>query len=150
MQPRDSDYMLWLRDFDCHHLLWEPEGNKHPHSSLLVVQPLPDLLAHYSIEPPGTSTLQTLADCWTHPDNIWKSASNLDPVVFCNIVALLHLMIADYLPIVFVVELPIPHTTAMPSKDFYSIDWEAFRDALRDQLSNLLATPLHQLTSSTR
>ena len=66
----------------------------------------------------------------------------MDLVIFCDVVASLCLALADHLPVVLVIELPVPCTSAAPSKDFRSVDWEAFGDALKDRLLVLLAIPI--------
>ena len=34
-----TDHMLWLGDFNCHHLLWEPNNNRHLYNSADMIIP---------------------------------------------------------------------------------------------------------------
>ncbi|KAG5717879.1 hypothetical protein E4T56_gene1444 [Termitomyces sp. T112] len=55
---------------------------------------------------------------YTRPDNVWRSHSAVDPIISCDVNASLHPSHADHLPIVTEVELPIPHSSSPPSRDF--------------------------------
>ncbi|KAG5731524.1 hypothetical protein E4T56_gene5479 [Termitomyces sp. T112] len=136
--PSASDCMLWLGDFNHHHPLWEPVDNHHLNSPKDFIQPLLDMLTAYDMElalPPGIPTLQTASDRWTRPNNIWRSHTDVDPIISCDVVPSLRPMHADHLPIVTEVKLPVQHTSLPPSKDFHSMDWTAFNEALTERLS---------------
>lgn len=146
-RPTGTDHMIWLGDFNRHHPLWEPEGNAHLFSSSSLIQPLLDLLSLHGMQqvlPPGIPTLQTVADRWTRPDNVWRSDSGADLVVFCDVVAALCPAVADHLPIVSVIEFPVPRAPHTPLKDFHSVDWQAFKATLEERLGRL---PAVQITS---
>ncbi|KAG5736093.1 hypothetical protein E4T56_gene6291 [Termitomyces sp. T112] len=144
--PSASDCMLWLGDFNCHHPLWEPVDNHHLNSPKDFIQPLLDMLTAYNMElalPPGIPMLQTASNRWTRPDNVWRSHTDVDPIISCNIVPSLCPTRADHLPIVTEVELPVQRTSSPPSKDFHSVDWTAFNEALTEHLSTCsLALPI--------
>ncbi|KNZ80707.1 hypothetical protein J132_04796 [Termitomyces sp. J132] len=120
--------MLWLGNFNRHHPLWEPVDNHHLNSPKDFIQPLLDMLTAYDMElalPPGIPTLQTASDRWTRPDNIWRSHTDVDPIISCDVVPSLCPTRADHLPIVTEVKLPVQRTSLPPSKDFHSVDWTA-------------------------
>ncbi|KAG5721646.1 hypothetical protein E4T56_gene14635 [Termitomyces sp. T112] len=119
-------------------LLSSPHWHTLPAPPLDFIQPLLDMLTAYDMElalPPGIPTLQTASDRWTRPDNIWRSHTDVDPIISCDVVPSLCPTRADHLPIVTEVELPVQRTSSPPSKDFHSVDWTAFNEALTECLS---------------
>ncbi|KIK75160.1 hypothetical protein PAXRUDRAFT_38548, partial [Paxillus rubicundulus Ve08.2h10] len=72
--PSSGNHMLWLGDFNCHHLMWEEERNAHllTNRYLADTQPLIELLADYGMVmtlPKDLPTLESLATRnWTCPD----------------------------------------------------------------------------------
>ncbi|KNZ72297.1 hypothetical protein J132_04091 [Termitomyces sp. J132] len=124
-QPTPGNHMLWLGDFNRHHSLWESANNCHLNSPKDFVQPLLDMLMAYNMElalPPELPTFQSAGDRWTWPDNVWHTHSDVDPIISCDIVPSLCPSLADHLPIVTEVELPVPCTSSPPSKDFCQVD----------------------------
>ncbi|KAF5367638.1 hypothetical protein D9615_010583 [Tricholomella constricta] len=147
-RPSPRDHMLWLGDFNRHHPLWESADNRHLNSSEPAIRPLLDLLRDYEMElalPPTIHTLQTAGDRWTRPDNVWRSHNPIDPIVSCNVDAGLRPPITDHLPIVTVIELPIARSSSPPSRDFHTVDWKTFSEALETTLN--LRSPARHISS---
>ncbi|KAF8057555.1 hypothetical protein FPV67DRAFT_1566062 [Lyophyllum atratum] len=84
--------------------------------------------------PPGVHTLQTAADAWTRPDNVWRSHSDTDPLISCDVVAELRPPITDHLPIATEMELPVACTSSPPRKNFLDVDWGVFQTSLSEKL----------------
>ncbi|KNZ77678.1 hypothetical protein J132_04497 [Termitomyces sp. J132] len=148
-RPSPGDHMVWLGDFNRHHPLWEPVDNCHLLTPRDFIQPLLDLLSDYDMElalPPGIPTLQTSANRWTRPDDVWRTHSDVDPIIFCDVDASLRPSLADHLPIITEIELPVPRSSTPPSRDFRAVDWTAFSEALTEQLNS--RSPAVHLTTA--
>ena len=82
--PTPLDTLLWLKDFNRHHPLWESPNNRHLNSSEDSVRPLLDLLHDYNLElalPLGIPTFETSTHKWTRPDNVWLSHHALNLII---------------------------------------------------------------------
>ncbi|KAF8055948.1 Endonuclease/exonuclease/phosphatase, partial [Lyophyllum atratum] len=147
-RPSARDHMLWLGDFNRHHPLWETVDNRHLNSSDEAIRPLLSLIRDYEMEltlPPGLPTLQTALDRWTRPDNVWCSHSDTNPIISCDVVAHLRPPITDHLPVITVVELPLPRTSSPPSRHFQAAEWKEFNESLKEKL--LLRSPARLITT---
>ena len=73
-RPTASDHMIWLGDFNRHHLMWEEDANSHLFEAENVISPLLGLLYRQDMLlalPKGIPTFQTNTGRWTRPDNVW-------------------------------------------------------------------------------
>jgi ribonuclease HI len=136
--PTPADHMLWLGDFNRHHPLWESENNRHLNSSENELQPLLDLIRDHNMDlslPPGLPTFETVTHNWTRPDNVWLShhASNL--LISCCTNPSIRPTHADHLPIITVIDMPIPRAPPKVSPDFRNIDFKDFNKTLHTKLS---------------
>ena len=95
--------------------------------------------------PPGIPTLETVSGNWTHPDNVWHAHSDTDPVISCDVNAALRPPLADHLPIITIIELPISRTSSPPSPDFQDVDWAEFNTSLSSALD--LRSPAQAITT---
>jgi hypothetical protein len=108
---RPIDSMLWVGDFNRHHPIWESEENRHLNSSQDEIQPLLDIVRQHDMEqvlPPDTPTFETAAHNWTRPDNVWLSFNALNLLTSCDTNPEIRPIHADHLPIITVIDLPIP------------------------------------------
>jgi len=131
--------MIWLGDFNRHHLLWETEDNHHFNSSEEAIQPLLNLLQDFDMDlvlPPGIPTYEMAAHNWTRPDNVWRSHHDINPIISCNTEPHIHPLNADHLPIVTIIELPIARASLPSSRDFQIVDYEKFNTALKTRLDH--------------
>lgn len=74
VHPSDSDCVIWLGDFKCHHPMWEEEANERLYEPEEFISPLIELL--YQSEmllalPKGILTFQSSSGNWIRPDNMW-------------------------------------------------------------------------------
>src|SRR6202011_3471472 len=136
-RPTDLDHMLWLGDFNRHHLMWEDDTNSHLFEPENYISPLLDLLYRHNMLltlPKGIPTFQTSVGCWTRPDNVWRSNTNFDPIQRCNILPNIHPPLADHMPIITVIDLPIPRSSAPQALDFRAANWSDVNNTLKVKL----------------
>lgn len=110
--------MAWLGDFNRHHNLWEIKANDYLYESEALIKPLLDLLLKHDMRlvlPKGIPTYQTVAGNWTRPDNVWMTKSAVNPLMRCNTVNSICPPRADHMPIVTVLDLPLPRLKAPTS-----------------------------------
>jgi hypothetical protein len=136
--PPPSDHMLWLGDFNRHHPLWESINNRHLNSSEANVQPLLDLLHDHDMDlalPMGIPTLETAAHNWTRPDNVWISHQALNLIISCDTDPSLRPALADHLPIITIIDMPIARSPPKLAPNFKVVDFEKFNTALLTRLN---------------
>jgi hypothetical protein len=137
VQPSNSDNVLWLGDFNRHHPMWEEDSNEHLFEPEGYISPLIDLLYKNDMLlalPKGIPTLQTPMGNWTRPDNVWRNNTPDNPIVRCDTVPAIRPPLADHLPIITILELPLPRSSAAKSLDFRMADWPKINTALSHQL----------------
>ena len=71
--PANTDSVIWLGDFNQHHLLWEDDVNERLFEPTDFISSLLNIL--YKNEmllalPKGLPTYQTAMGNWTRPDNV--------------------------------------------------------------------------------
>ncbi|OJA09224.1 hypothetical protein AZE42_13676 [Rhizopogon vesiculosus] len=142
--------MLWLGDFNRHHLLWEETRNRHLYN-YTTAQPLIDLIADYGmlqLLPLGLPTLQSLSmDNWTRPDNVFGTEQLLDVILTCTTAPELKGLKTDHVPILLTLALEMPQINEEPRRNWHEMDWEKFNTTLRETLT--LLPPPQPLASDT-
>ena len=139
VRPTETDHILWLSNFNRHHPIWEDETNLHLYKSEESISPLIDLLYKYNMIlalPKGIPTYQTCAGNWTRPDSIWRSSSADNPIICCDVLPSIRPPAVDHLPIITVINLPLPHLTIPPSLDFRNVDWPKINALLKAKLES--------------
>jgi Endonuclease-reverse transcriptase len=144
IHPTISDCVLWLDDFNCHHLMWEEDSNKRLFEPEEYISPLIDLLYKNDMLlslPKGIPTFQAPSGNWTRPDNVWHSNTPDNLFVRCDMVPAICPPLADHLPIITILDLPLPCTAATKALDFRDADWPVINADLLSHLeANSLAT----------
>jgi hypothetical protein len=84
--------------------------------------------------PKGIPTLQTPAGNWTRLDNGWRSNTPDNPVIHCDTIPAIHPPLVDHMPIITILDLPFPRSSAAKSLDFRLAEWPAINSALKQQL----------------
>src|SRR5882672_6808143 len=85
-------HLLWLGDFNSHHLLWDKPRNSHlfTRASLERAQEIIEVIASYDLQmvlPGGMPTIQALSmGNFTRPNNIFASTRLVSMVVECRAV----------------------------------------------------------------
>jgi hypothetical protein len=137
IQPSNSDYVLWLGDFNRHHPMWEEDSNEQLFELEDYILPLIDLLYKNDMTlslPKGIPTLQTPTGNWTRPDNVWCSNTPDNPIIRCDTVPAIRPPLADHMPIITILNLPLPRSSAAKSLNFRTADLPAINTALNLQL----------------
>ena len=135
LTPTDS--MIWLGDFNRHHPIWESEDNKHLYSSNEDIEPLLEAIRDNDMEqalPPDTPTFETVTHNWTRPDNVWISFNAVNLIIFCDTDPSIRPIHADHLPIITLIDLPVPRAISKTLPDFHNYDTEKFNKALDAKL----------------
>ena len=118
--------MLWLGDFNRHHPIWEEEANEQLFNPDAFIQPLLTLLYSYDMIlalPKGLPTFETTAGNWTRPDNVWHTNTADDPITCCDVLPVICPPLADHLPIITILNLPLPRSSAPKTLNFCQADW---------------------------
>ena len=111
VRPSITDSVVWLGDFNRHHPLWEDDSNKRLFESTEYITPLLNLLYKNEmllVLPKCIPTYQTAVGNWTRPDKVWRSSSPDNLISRCKVVPAMRLPMADHLPIVTELALPLP------------------------------------------
>jgi hypothetical protein len=119
--------MLWLGDFNCHYPMWEEDTNEQLFKPEDYIAPLIDLLYKNNmllVLPKGIHTLQTPAGNWTRLDNVWCSNTLDNPIIRCDTLPALRPPLADHLPVIIILDLPLPQAMATRTLDFRAVDWQ--------------------------
>ena len=86
--PNNTDSVVWLDDFNRHHLLREEDVNKRLFEPTDFITLLLDILYKNKMLlalPKGIPTYQTATGNWTRLDNIWRCSSPDDPILRCDV-----------------------------------------------------------------
>ena len=136
--PTPSDHMLWLRDFNCHHPLWEPNNNHHLYNLADMINPLLDLITENNMIqalPPEIPTYEMAMSNWTHPDNIWCNNNPNDLIMICDINSSIRPPQADHLPILMELDLPVCRANKFPTHNMQDIDFKSINEKLKTLLA---------------
>ena len=88
--------------------------------------------------PKCVPSYQTAAGNWTRPDNVWHSSLPDDPISRCKVVLAMRPPMADHLPIVMELALPLPRAPEAQALDFRQADWPKVNLDLTQRLEELL------------
>ena len=126
VQPANTDSVIWLGDFNCHHLLWEEDANERLFEPTGFISPLLDIL--YKNEmllalPKGFPIYQMATGNWTRPDNVWQCSSPNDPIICCDVLPAIQPPMAGHLPIITELALPLSRAFEALMLDFRQVDW---------------------------
>jgi hypothetical protein len=135
--PLNTDCVLWLGDFNCHHPMWEEDANEWLFKPEEYIALLIDLLYKNDMLlalPKGIPMLQTPAGNWTRPDNVWCSNTLDNFIICCDMLPTLRPPLADHLPVIIILDLPLPRAMAMRSLDFRVVDWQTVHSELYTRL----------------
>ena len=146
VHPTVRDSVVWVGDFNRHHPMWEEEVNERLYEPTDYITPLIDLLYRNDMLlalPKGIPTYQSAAGNWTRPDNIWRCNTPDDPIMRCDVVPAIRPPLADHLPIITILDLPLPRIPESCSLDFRQANWIQVNEDLAQRLeSDLPATKI--------
>ena len=131
------DPMLWLGDFNRHHPMWEEDANSHLFESENDIAPLLHLLYRHNMLlalPKGIPTFQTSTGRWTHLDNIWHTNMQVDPIQRCDVIPNILPPLADHMPIITVINLPLPRVVSQVTLNYRAVDWLTINEVLDERL----------------
>jgi Endonuclease-reverse transcriptase len=137
IRPTISNCILWLGDFNRHHLMWEEDSNERLFEPEEYISLLIDLLYKNDMLLSllkGIPTFQAPSGNWTRPDNVWRSNTPDNLFVHCNMVPAICPPLADHLPIITILDLPLPHTAAAKALNFRDTDWPVINADLLSRL----------------
>ena len=135
--------MLWCKDFNWHHLLWDRDEDTHLFTpdTLQKAEPLIELLADYDIEmilEKGVPTLQHMCSKrYSWPNNIFCSRSITNSVLKCSVDAEACPTKTDHFPITTLLELPQERIVSKPTYNFRMADWEDVLENLHIRLMDI-------------
>ena len=137
VRPSRQDSVVWLGDFNRHHPIWEEDANERLFESEEYITPLIELL--YKNEmllalPKGIPTFQSAAGSWTCPDNVWRCNTPDDPIARCDVIPAIRPPLADHLPIITILDLPLPRVDMPHSLDFRQANWIKVNEDLAQRL----------------
>ena len=130
----DNTHVILGGDFNRHHAWWEEARNSHLTSSETLLQPLMDLITRFDLRmalPPILPTLEALASGnWTRPDNVWCSSHSSDLFIRCTTDPGLRGPNTDHVPILSILDVPIPRIPKRQTRNFRNTDWAEFNSHL--------------------
>ena len=135
--------MMWCRDFNRHHPLWDKERNSHllTAGASTTTQPLITLLEDFNMVmllPKGIPMLQSMVTKnWTRVDNVFAMHNTKHLMVACNTDPRQRGPGTDHVPVLTTLDLEIPAAAAISHRNFRAADWLKFRQMLMDQLDNI-------------
>jgi ribonuclease HI len=138
--PRETDHMLWMGDFNRHHPIWDEDRNGHLFTAKALEEAgrLLELLADFDMQmvlPKGIPTLQANGTGnWTRPDNVWCTRHTEESISSCRTDPARRGPSTDHVPILTVLEIPVPKATFTKTRNFRMTDWNEFREALSERL----------------
>ena len=141
VRPNQQDHMVWLGDFNRHHLLWDESSNSHLFTApaLAASQKLIDLLADYGLTqilPRNKPTLQSSSSKnWTRPDNTFCTEHTCNALVSCDTNPDGRGPNTDHLPILTQLDMSLVQAEQTPLMNYREVDWEAFNKALDKALA---------------
>ncbi|KII85399.1 hypothetical protein PLICRDRAFT_115774, partial [Plicaturopsis crispa FD-325 SS-3] len=74
---------------------------------------------------------------WTRPDNVWCTANTTDCFTGCYTEPRLRGPGTDHVPIISVLDIPVPQAATSESYNFRMTDWDDFRDELEARLGDI-------------
>src|ERR1700720_3484819 len=101
--------------------MWEEDSNEHLFEPEEYISPLIDLLYKNDMLlalPKGIPTLQTPTGNWTRPDNVWRNNTPDNPIIHCDTVPAICPPLADHMPIITILDLPLPQSSAVTTLNF--------------------------------
>jgi hypothetical protein len=104
----------------------EDEANDRLFNADDFIQPLLTLLYRHDMIlalPKGLPTYKTTTGNWTRPDNIWRTNTADDPIICCDVLPVIRPPLADHLPIITILDLPLPRSNAPKTCNFRQADW---------------------------
>ncbi|KAG2051751.1 DNase I-like protein [Suillus hirtellus] len=141
IQPTHDDHVLWLGDFNCHHVLWEEERNRHlcePRQAQANAQAWIELMADYGMCQALVKDKPTLQSTrtgnWTQPDNVFCTEHTLEAFTICDTAPRLCPPKMDHIPILSTLDLDIPQATTTINYNYQDVDWEKFNSLLRTRI----------------
>jgi len=84
--------------------------------------------------PKSIPTFQTSTGRWTRPDNVWRANTQVDPIQRCDVIPNTRPPLADHMPIISVIDLPLPRVASPETLDFRAADWPFVNEILKDRL----------------
>ena len=132
--PLPSDHMLWLRDFNCHHPLWESDNNQHLYNSVDMINPILNLITKNNMIqalPPEIPTYEMVTSNCTHPENVWCSDNPNNPIMVCDIDPSIRPPQADHLPILMELDLPVCRASKFPTCNMQDTDLKSINEKLQ-------------------
>jgi hypothetical protein len=76
---------------------------------------------------------------------VWRSNTPEDPILQCNVVPTIWLPLADHMPIITIIDMPLPRATTACSLDFKQANWIKVNEDLALRLE--LGPPPSRITS---
>lgn len=84
--------------------------------------------------PKGIPTYQSSTGNWTRPDNVWRCNTPDDPILRCDVVPAIRPPLADHLPIITVIDMPLPRIPEARSLNFRQANWIRVNEDLAQRL----------------
>ena len=138
---QQSDSILWCRDFNCHHAMWDKEINHHLFmaSASAAADKLIMHLAEFHLTmtlQKGLPMLQAMhTKNWTCVDNIFMLEDLAELMICCDTTPGLRGPCMDHIPIHAIIDTGIPPIMLEPYCNYRTVDWKAYREELAQQLT---------------
>lgn len=135
-----QDSVIWLGDFDCHHPIWKDEINEklYEMEEFIILIELLYKNNMFLALPKGIPTFQSMTGSWTCPDNVWRSNTLDDPIAWCDVIPAIWPLLADHLPVITILDMPLPRVVELHVLDFRQANWIKVNEDLTHHLNTEL------------
>ena len=119
-----SNHSFWCGDFNCHHLLWDYECNRHLFTAAVLRESelLLGLVADYGmvmVLPRDIPTLEAMTmKNWTQPDNVFCTEHSEPLIISCTTDPHLRGPGTYHVIILTILEFPVDSVPASPTHNF--------------------------------
>ena len=126
IRPSVLDCIIWIGDFNRHYPMWEEDSNKKLFEPANYIAPLIDLLYRNKMLlalPKGIPNYQPATCTWMRPDNVWQCNTPDDPIHRCDVIPVIRPPLADHLPVMTIVDMPLPRIPKAYALNFRQANW---------------------------
>ena len=135
--------MLWLGDFNRHHLHWDDPADTRlfTRSAIQNAEILISVVAELGLDmalPQGIPThLHNVSKKWSRLDQVFISEDYIETILICEALADEPGINTDHLPILTSLDLNLARAPSNPPRNFRNVDWEEFEKTLSAKLDGL-------------
>ena len=140
-ETQDEHHLLWVGDFNRHHLYWDaPENNGlFTRGAMEEAETLLQALAEIGLEmalAAGTPTHEHyVTKRWSRLDQVFATEHTLETIEQCEALPDEQGINTDHFPIVTTLNLTLALAPRKEVRNYRDVDWKTYHDKLKDEVS---------------